>query len=129
LPIVLYGREIWSLKLTEECRLRVFEIRVLRRILGPKRDEVTGEWRKLHKEELYDLHCLPNIILVIKSRRMRWAELVARVEDRRGAYRVLVGRPERKRAVGIPRLKWEDDIEINLQELGWGRGLDYSGSG
>jgi hypothetical protein len=60
---------------------------------------------------------------------MRWAELVARVEDRRGAYRVLVGRPERKRSVGIPRLKWEDDIEINLQELGWGRGFDYSGSG
>jgi hypothetical protein len=103
--------------------LRIFEIRVLRRILGPKRVEVTEEWRKLHKEELYDLHCLPSIILVIKSRRMRWAEHVARVEDRRGAYRALVGRPERKRAVGIPGLKWEDDIEMNLQELGWRSGL------
>jgi hypothetical protein len=82
--------------LTEEYRLRVFENMVLRRILRPKRDEVTGEWRRLHNEELNDLYSSPNIIRVIKSRRTRWAGHVARVGDRRGACRVLVGRPEAK---------------------------------
>jgi len=78
LPVVLYGCETWSLVLREERRLRLFENRVLRRVFGPKRDEVIGEWRKLHKEELSDLYSLPNIVRVVKSRRMRWAGNVAR---------------------------------------------------
>ena len=89
---VLYGCETWLLTLQEECRLRVFENRVLRRIFGPERDEVTGEWRKVHNEELNDLYCSPNIVRVIKSRRMRWAGYVARMGGRRGVYRILVGK-------------------------------------
>jgi hypothetical protein len=91
LPVVLYGCETWSLTLREKHRLRVFENRVLRRIFGLKRDEVTGEWRRLHNEELYDLYCSPNIIRMIKSRRMRWAGHVARLGDRKGACRVSWG--------------------------------------
>jgi hypothetical protein len=87
----------------EERRLRVFENRVLRRIFMPKRDEVTGEWRKLHNEELNDLYSSSNILRVIKSRRMRWAGHVARMGKRRGVYRVLVGKPEGKRPLGRPR--------------------------
>jgi len=79
LPVVLFGLENWSLTLREERRLRAFENMVLRRIFGPKRDEVTGEWRKLHNEELNNLHSLPNIMRVIKSRRMKWAGYVARM--------------------------------------------------
>ena len=92
--VVLYGCETWSLTLREERRLRVCVNRVLRRIFGPKRDEVTREWRKLHNERLNDLYCSPNIIRVIKSRRMRWAGHVARMGETRGVYRVLVGKPE-----------------------------------
>ena len=91
LPVVLYGCETWSLTFREERRLRVFASRVLRRIFGPKRDEVTGEWRKLHNEELNDLFSSPNIVRVIKSRRMRWAGYVARMGERRGVYRVWWG--------------------------------------
>jgi hypothetical protein len=114
LPAVLYGCETWSLTLREEQRLRVFENRVLRRIFGPKRDEVAGEWRRLHKEELNDLYSSPNIIWVIKSRRMRWAGHVARMGEKRGAYRILVGRPEGRRLLGRPRSRWEDDIKRDL---------------
>ena len=91
LPVVLYGCETWSLTLREERRLRVSENRVLRRVFGPKRDEVTGEWRKLHNEELNNLYSLPNIVRVVKSRRMRWAGHVARMGEDRGVHRVLVG--------------------------------------
>jgi hypothetical protein len=102
-PVVLYGCETWSLKLREERRLRVFENRVLRRVFGPKMDEVTGEWRKLHKEELRDIYSLPNIVRVVKSRRMRWAGHGARMGEGRGVHRVLGGKPEGKRPLGKPR--------------------------
>jgi hypothetical protein len=92
-------------KLGLSHRMRVFENRVLRRIFGPKREE-DGSWRKLHDDELYSLYSSPNIVRVIKSRRMRWAEHVARMEEERGVYRVLVGRPEDKRLLGRPRRKW-----------------------
>src|SRR5215469_17627429 len=103
LPVVLYGCENRSLTMREERRLRVFENRALRRVFGPKRDEVTGEWRKLHSEELMDLYSLPNIVRVVKSRRMRWAGHVARMGEGRGVHRVLVGKPEGKRPLGRPR--------------------------
>ena len=124
LPVVLYGCETWSLTLREERRLRVFENRVLRRIFGPTRDEITGEWRKMHNEELNDLHSSPNIFRVIKSRRMRWAGHIARVGEWRGVYRVLVGKPEGKRSLGRPRHRWEDNIKMDLQEVGCG-GMDW----
>jgi hypothetical protein len=94
LPVVLYGCGTWSFTLREVQRLRVFENRVLRRIFGRKMDGATGEWRRLHNEELNDLYSSPNIIRVIKSRRMTWAGHVARMGENRGAYRTLVGRPE-----------------------------------
>jgi len=99
-PVVLYGCETWSLTLREERRLRVCENRVLRRIFGPKRDEVTREWRKLHNEELDGMYHSTNIVRMIKSRRMGWEGHVARMGDRRGLYRVLVGKPEGKRPLG-----------------------------
>ena len=117
LPIVLYGCETWSLTLREERRLRVIENRVLRRVFGSKRDEVTGEWRKLHNEELSDLYSLPNILRVVKSRRMRWAGLVAHMGEGRGVHRVLVRKPEGKGPLGGPRCRWEDNIKIDLQEV------------
>jgi len=111
------GCETWSLTLREECRLRVFENRVLRKIFGPNRDEVTREWRNLHNEGLNDLYSSPNTLRVIKSRRMRWAGHVACMWERRGIYRVLVGKPEGKRPLGRPRRRWEDNIKIDLQEV------------
>ena len=114
LPVVLYGCETWSLTLREESRLRVFENRVLRRIFGPKRDEVTWEWRKLHYEELRDLYSLLNIVRVVKSRRMRWAGHVARMGEGRGVHWVLVGKPEGKRPLGRPRRRWKDKIKMDL---------------
>jgi hypothetical protein len=122
LPVVLYGCETWSLTLREERRLRVFENRVLSRVFGPKRDEVTGEWRKLHNEELNNLYTLPNIVRVVKSRRMRWAEHVARMREDGGVHSVLVGKPKEKRPLGRPRRRWEDTIKMDLQEVGGGRG-------
>jgi hypothetical protein len=122
LPVVLYECETWSLALREERRLRVFENRVLRRVFGPKRDEVTGEWRKLHKEELNDLYSLPNIVRMVKSRRMRWAGHVARMGEDRGVYRVLVEKPEGKRPLGRQRRRWENNIKMDLQEVGGGGG-------
>jgi len=114
LPVVLYGCETWSLTLREERKLRVFENMVLRRIFGPRRDEVMGEWRRLHNEEQNDLYSSPNIVRVIKSRRMRWAGHVARMGEERGVYRVLVGKPEGRR----PRRRWADNIRMDLQEVG-----------
>ena len=93
---------------------------MLRRIFGPKRDEVTGEWRKLHNEELNDLYSSSNIFRVIKSRQMRWAGHVARMGDRRGVYRILVGELEGERQLVRPRRKWEDNIKMDLQEVGCG---------
>ena len=117
MPVALYGCETWSLTFREERRLPVFENRVLRRVFGPRRDEVTGEWRKLHNEELRDLYSLPNIVQVVKSRRMRWAGLVARMGERRGLHRVLVGKPEGKSPLGRPRRRWVDNIKMDLQEV------------
>ena len=108
----------------EEHRLRVFENRVLRRMFGPRRDEVTREWRKLHNEEFNDLCSSPNIVRVIKSRRMRCAGHVARMGERRGIYRVLVGKLEGKRPFGRPRRRWEDNIKMDLKEVGCG-GMDW----
>jgi hypothetical protein len=102
----------------------LFENRVLRKRFGPKRDGVTGEWRRLHNEELYALYTTPKIIRASKSRRMRWAGHVARMGEGRGAYRVLVGRPDRRRPLGRPRRRWEGNIKLDLQEVGWG-GMDW----
>jgi hypothetical protein len=124
LSVVLYGCETWSLILGEVRRLRVFENTELRRTFGPKRDEVTREWRKLHKEELNDLNSLPNIVRVAKSRRMGLTGHVARTVERNGAYRVLGGRPEGKRPLGRPRRKLEDNIKMDLQKGGSG-GMDW----
>jgi hypothetical protein len=104
--------------LREEQRLRVFENRVLRRMFGPKRNETTGDWRRLHNEELNDLYSSPNTIRVIKSRRMGWAGHTARMGEKRDAYRILVGRPEGRRPLGRPRHRWEDNIKMDLQEVG-----------
>ncbi|KAJ4438956.1 hypothetical protein ANN_14910 [Periplaneta americana] len=117
--LYIYGCETWTLTLREKQRLRVFENKVLRKIFGAKRDEVTGEWRKLHNAELHALHSSPDIIRTIKSRRLRWAGHVARMGEPRNAYRVLVGRPEGKRPLGRPRRRWEDNIKMDLMEEGY----------
>ena len=111
LPVILYGCETWSLSSREELRLRLFEKRVVRRIFGHKRDEVTGKWKKVCNEELNNLYSSLNIVRVIKSRRMRWAGLVARMG-------VLVGKPDGKGPLGSPRRKWENNIKMGLQEVG-----------
>jgi hypothetical protein len=123
LSVVLNGCGTWSLTLREERRLRVFENRLLRRIYVPRRDEVTGEWRKLHNEELNDLYSPPNIFRVTNSRKMRWAGHGARMGKRRGVYRVLVGKPEGKSPLGRPRRRWEDNNKMDLQGVGYG-GMD-----
>jgi hypothetical protein len=122
LPVDFHGCETWSLTLREEGRLGLFENRVLRRVFGPKRDEVTGEWRKLHNEELNDLYSLPTMARVVKSRRMRWAGHLTRIGEDRCVHRVLVGKPEGKSLLGRTRRRWEDNIKMDLQETGGGRG-------
>jgi hypothetical protein len=117
LPVVLYGCETLCLTLGEEHRLRVSENRVLGKIFGPKREE-DGSLRKLHNDELHSLYSSPNIVRVIKSRKMRWVGHVARMEEGRGVYSVLVGRPEGKRPLGRPRRRWEDNIKLDLGEMG-----------
>jgi hypothetical protein len=107
-------------------RLRALENKVLRRIFGPKRDEVTGGWRKLHNEELRDLYSSPSIIRIIKSRRMRWVGHLSRMGEKRNAYRLLVGKPEAKRPLGRPRRRWVDNIKMDLLEIVWG-GVDWIG--
>jgi hypothetical protein len=124
LPVVLYGCETRSLKLREDRRLRVVENRMFRRIFVPKRDEVPRKWRKLYNEELNDLYSSPDVVRVIKSRRMRWAVLVARLGESRGVYRALAGKPEGKRPLGKPRRRWEDNIKMDLQEVLW-RDMDW----
>ena len=104
--------------------MRAFQNRVLRGIFGPKRDEVTVEWRKLHNEELNDLYCSLNIIRVNKLRRLRWAGACSVCGEGRGAYRVLLGKLEGKRPLGRPRYRWEDNSKIDLQEVGYG-GMDW----
>ncbi|KAJ4444291.1 hypothetical protein ANN_06083 [Periplaneta americana] len=115
----MYGCETLTLTLREEQRLRVFENKVLRKIFGAKRGEVTGEWRKLHNAELHALYSSPHIIRNIKSRRLRWAGRVARMDESRNVYGVLVGRPEGKRSLGRPRRRWEDNIKMDLREVGY----------
>jgi len=112
--------------LREERKLGVFESMVLRRIFGPRRDEVTGECRRLHNGKLNDLNPSPNIMRVIKSRRMRWAGHVARMGDERGVYRVLVGKPEGRKPLGRPRCRWVENIRMDLQEVGCGY-MDWIG--
>jgi hypothetical protein len=127
LSVVLYGCETWSFTLREEGRFKVFENRVLRRIFGPMRVKVTGERRKLLNEELNDLCCAHNIVGVIKSRRMRLAGHVARMGERRGAYRVLVGKLEGKRQLGKPGRRCEDSNKMNIQEVGLDRSVSVLG--
>ena len=103
-----------------ERRLRVFENRVLRRIVGSKRKEVTGEWRKLHNKEHYDLYFSQNMLEVIKSRRLKWAGHVVRKGKGRGAYRILVGKTKGRKRFGRTRRRWEDNIKVDLLEVGWG---------
>jgi hypothetical protein len=120
LPVVLYVCKTWLLTLREEHRLRMFENRVLRRIFGPKRDEVTRQWRKLHSGELHNLYSSPDIIRQVKGRRMRWAGHVARMGEGRNMYRILVEKPEGKRPLERPSRRWSDGIKIDLREIGWG---------
>jgi len=126
LPVVLYECETWSLTLREERKLRVFNNMMLRRIFEPRWDKVTREWRRLHNEELNDLYSSPNILQVIKSRRMRWAGHVVQMGEKRGVYRVLVGKSEGKRPLGRPRHRWVDNIRMDLQEVGCGY-MDWIG--
>jgi hypothetical protein len=121
LPAVLYGWETWSLTLEEEHNLRVFENRVLRKIFGPKREE-DGSWRKLHNDKLYNLYSSLNIVRVIKSRMMmgvgHMACMHACMQEGGGVYRVLVVRPKGERPLGRPRCRWEDNIKMDLREIG-----------
>jgi hypothetical protein len=124
--VVLYGCETWSLTVKGEHKLRVFENRELRRIFGPKRVGMTGGWRKLHNEELHNLYSSLSIIIIIKSRRMKWVGHVARMGEKRNVYRLLVGKPEGKKPLGRPRSRWIDNIKMDLLEIGLSV-VDWSG--
>jgi hypothetical protein len=125
LPVVLYGCETWSHTLKEKLRLSGLEKNVLKKIFGPKKDKLTGEWGTLQYEEPNGLYSSPNTIQMIKLRRMRWEGHVACMGESRGAQRVLVGKQEGKRQLGRPRYRWEDNIQMDLHEVGWG-GMDWS---
>jgi hypothetical protein len=125
LPHVLHGCETWSLTLREEHRLMVFENRIVRRIFGPKTDEITAEWRKLHNEELHILYSSPNVIRQIKSRRMRWAGHVARMGEE--SVQGLLGKPEGKRPLRRPRRRCDDWFRV--ARLVWGCRVDPLGTG
>jgi hypothetical protein len=129
LPVVLYGCETWSLTVREEHRLRGFENKVLRRIFGPKRDEVTGEWKKLHNEDLHNLYSSPDIIRQVKSRRMRWAGHVARMGEERKVNKVSVGKIKGKKPLGRQRSKWEDGSRMDLWEIGFDCLMTGTGGG
>jgi hypothetical protein len=118
LPVVLCGGETSSLTLREGHRLMVFAKRVLMRISGQKRDEVTGDWRKLHNEDLHNLYSSPSIIRMLTSRKMRCAGHVARIGEKKNVYRILVVKAERKRPLGRPRRRWVDNIKMDLREIG-----------
>jgi hypothetical protein len=120
--LISAGNKTWSLVLWEEHRLRVSENRVLK-ILGLKRNDVMGGWRKLHNEELHNMHSSPSIIRMIKSQRMSWAGHVARMGENRNAYTILVGKPEGKRPLARPRCMWVDNIKMDPREMRW-YGLD-----
>jgi hypothetical protein len=128
LPVVLYGCETWSLAVREERKLKVFENRMLRIIFGPKRDGVTGRWKNCINDKLHYLYFSPSIIRIIKWRRMRWAEHVGRMGEKRTVYTLLVGKPDRKRPLGRPRRRWIDNIKMNLLEIGFSA-VDWIGTG
>ncbi|KAJ4432413.1 hypothetical protein ANN_21032 [Periplaneta americana] len=119
LPVALYGYQTWTLTLRREQTLRVFENKFLRKIFGAKRYEVKGEWRKLHTAELHALYSSPDMIRNIKSRRLRWAGHVAHMGESKNAYRMLVGRQKGNRPLWRPRRIWEDNIKMDLREVGY----------
>jgi hypothetical protein len=119
LPAVLYGCKTWSLILKEEHRLRVFKDRVLRRILGSRRDKVIGSWRKQHNEELHNLCSSPSIIRIVKTRTMRLTEHVARIGEKMNAHGLLVGKPVGKRPLGRQICRWVNNIRMELGEIEW----------
>jgi hypothetical protein len=120
LPVILHWCGTWSLTLREEHKLSVFENMVLRRIYGPKRDEMAGDWRKFHNEELHKLCFSSSIIRTIKSERMRWIGHLERMGKKKNTHRILVGKPEGKRPLGRPKCRWGHNIKMDLKEMEWG---------
>jgi hypothetical protein len=122
--VVLYWFETWSYTLREGHRVRIFENRVLRRIFGSKMDDVTGSWRKLDNEELHILYFSSSRIRMMKSRKMRWPERVARIWEKRNSYKILVGKREGKKPLRGLRRRLMDNVKMNLRDIGWG-GMDW----